>query len=285
MVLIEELFFSSNPLPFEELRILIAVAGTAIATYYDVFNNKNVPTMLLYAFVALAFLANLVFYNESITVFGVATAILMGLFGYVFYRMGQLGGADVLVFMALALLLPIHPGISNMPFNFPFVFSVLVFSGLLFALYHVVYYGVKLSMLKDAKPHLPYLLFFVPFLFFVYIYMNSVIFSPVYFSVVCVFMVASIFFLVYREDIHKLQAEKMLLSKLGEEEVLALELMDEKVVKKFNLQRLVTADELKRMKKLKVKDVIVYSKMAPFLPFVLVGIVAALLFAPLLISL
>jgi len=55
--------------------------------------------------------------------------------------------------------------------------------------------------------------------------------------------------------------------------------MDQDFVKKNKLQRLLTQSELVRLKKLKIKELWVYTKLPPFLPFLLVGFILALFYS------
>jgi Flp pilus assembly protein protease CpaA len=276
--MIEEVLFGNLAMPGETIRLVIAFLGVAVATYFDVFNRRNVPNYFLYAFLAVAFITNLVLYQEDIFLFSVALAVFFSAISFIFYRFGQLGGADVFILASVILLLPIHPTFVGLTFNLPFIFSVIVFAGVAFAVYVVAFYGLKLLEV-GAQPKLQYLLLLLPYLLFAFVYINSVIFSPIYFVFVSVLLIATIFFLMYKEDINLLLAERMSPAELEEEDVLALEMMDQKKVKKFELKRLATKSEIERMKKLKVPEVWVYSKLPPFLPFLLFGMILALLFA------
>ena len=276
--MLEEVLFGSLAMPGEIFRLIIAFLGVGIATYFDIFNKRNVPNTFLYGFLAVAFITNLILYQEDLFLFSVALALFFSAISYIFYRFGQLGGADLFVIASLILLLPIHPASVGLTFNLPFIFSVIVFSGVAFAVYVVVYYGFRLRE-AGASPKLMYALLLIPYLLFAYVYINSIIFSPVYFVFVTILLLATIFFLMYREDINLLLAERMSPSELTEEDVLALEMMDQKIVKKHNLKRLATADEITRMKELKVRELWVYSKLPPFLPFMLLGMILSLLFA------
>jgi Flp pilus assembly protein protease CpaA len=276
--MLEDVLFGSITMPGEIYRLIIAFLGVAVATYFDIFNQRNVPNNLLYGFLAVAFIVNLIFYQEDLFLFSVALALFLSAISYIFYRFGQLGGADLFVIASIVLLLPIHPSFVGLTFNLPFIFSVIVFSGVAFAVYIVIYYGLRLRD-AGAHPKLMYALLLIPYLLFAYVYINSIIFSPVYFMFVTILLLATIFFLMYREDINLLLAERMSPAELTEEDVLALEMMDEKIVKKHELKRLATKDEIKRLKSLKVRELWVYSKLPPFLPFLLLGMILSLLFA------
>jgi len=276
--MIEEVLFGKVAMPGEAIRLAIAFLGVAAAAYFDVFNRRNVPNTLLYAFVALAFIVNLVFYQPDLFPFSIGLALFFSAISYVFYRFGQLGGADVFVIAAVMLLLPIHPSFVGLTFNLPFIFSVIIFAGISFAVYIMAYFSLKLRE-TGARPKIMYSLMLIPYLIFAYVYYNSILFSPVYFVFVTILLLATVFFLMYREDINLLLSERMSPAELEEEDVLALELMDQKVVKEYGLRRLATKKEIERMMELKIPEVWVYSKLPPFLPFFLLGMVLSLLFA------
>jgi len=276
--MIEEVLFGNTAMPGELVRLIVAFLGVGVATYFDIFKKRNVPNMLLYAFLAVALVVDVIFYQQDIFLFSVSLAVFFSAISYIFYRFGQLGGADIFIIASVILLLPIHPSFVDLTFNLPFIFSVIVFAGVAFAVYIVAFYGLRLIG-SGAQPKLIYLMLLIPFLIFAYVFINSVLFSLIYFVFVSVLLLATIFFLMYREDINLMLAERMSPTELEEEDVLALEMMDEKLVKKHGLKRLVTRKEMERMKELKIKEVWVYSKLPPFLPFLLLGMVLSLFFA------
>jgi len=276
--MIEEVLFGKIAMPGESIRLVLAFLGVAVASYYDVFNKRNVPNTLLYAFLGLAFVINLVFYQADLFIFSVILAAFFAAIGYIFYRFGQLGGADVFIISSVILLLPVHPSFVGLIFNLPFIFSVIVFSGIAFAVYVIVYFGFRLFD-EGAKPKMMYALLLIPYILFAYVYYNSVIFSLMYFVFVSILMLATVFFLMFREDINLLLSERMSPAEMEEEDVLALDLMDKEFVKKYSLKRLATKAEIDRMIALKVPEVWVYSKLPPFLPFFLLGMVVSLFFA------
>lgn len=276
--MLEDVLFGQLVMPGEIFRLLIAFIGVGIATYYDVFNKKNVPDIFLYGFLAVAFLLNLVLYDTDLFWFSIAITVFISAIGYLFYRVGQLGGADVFVLAAIMLLLPIHPSFSSMPFNIPFVFSVIIFSGVIFALYMMVYFGLKL-MQTEAKPNLTYLLMLIPYALFAYVYMGSFLFSPVYFAFITISLFAIIILMMFKESINKMLAEELPIAQLQEEDVLALELMNKDMIERYKLSRLMTKKEIDRLKKTKLEEVWVYTKLPPFIPFVFAGMVIAMFLA------
>ncbi len=275
--MLEDIFFGSITLPGEIFRLLIAVIGVGVTAYYDLYNNKNIPDEILYAFLGIAFLVNLIFFEETLFWFSIGLAVFFSAIGYLFYRVGQLGGADVIVVAAIILLLPIHPSISNMEFNIPFIFSIIVFSGVLFALYILAYFGYKLYE-NEAKPKILYGLMIIPYLLFAYIYVNSFLFSPVYFIFITILLAATIFFLMFKESLNQVLSEPMPVSQLEPEDVLALEMMNKDMIERYKIPRLLSSQEIERLKETKIKEVYVFTKLPPFIPFILVGMILSLLF-------
>lgn len=275
--MLEDVIFGQITMPGELIRVLIAFIGTAVASYYDLYNKKNVPNNVLYAFLAVAFIVNLIFFQEDLFWFSIAVALFFSAIGYIFYRVGQLGGADVFVIASIMLLLPIHPSFVGLAFNLPFIFSVIVFSGVLFAIYVMAYFGYKLYKV-EAKANWLYLLMFIPYFLFAWVYVNSFLFSPVYFAFITILLFASIFFLMFKKPLMGVLSEPLPVTQLEEEDVLALDLMNKDLIERYKLKRLLTKKEIERLKKTKIEEVTVYTKLPPFLPFLLVGMVLGLLF-------
>jgi len=282
--MLEDVIFGQIAMPWELLRVFIALLGTAVAAYYDLYNKKNIPDEFLYGFLGVAFLANLVFYEESLFLFSIAIAVFFSAIGYLFYRVGQLGGADIFVLASIMLLLPVHPSFTGMAFNIPFIFSVIVFSGVLFALYVMAYFGHKLYQ-KEAKPNPVFALMLIPYLLFAYVYVNSFLFSPVYFAFITILLFATIFFLMFRQPLMEVLSEPMPVSQLEPEDVIALEMMNKDLIERYKVPRLLTKEEIERLQKTKVEEVRVYTKLPPFIPFILAGMVLGLIFGKYLLLL
>ncbi|MFH2105621.1 MAG: prepilin peptidase [Candidatus Micrarchaeota archaeon] len=278
---IESIIFGQGQMPQEMLRIVVAFIGLLAVSWYDLFNKRNVPNSVLYAFFAIAVIINLLFPGNLLE-FSLIVTLFVGGISYIFYRTGQIGGADAIVMTALTQLLPIHPSFAALKFNFPFILSIFLFSGIAFVIYFLVYFMYRVFKEKP-EPKPLYLLILIPYLLFSYIYISSPLFFPFYFLIISLSFLSIIFFYTYKESITRMLSEELPLKDVQEEEILALDLMDQKMVKKYNLQRLVTSNELNKMKKLKIKSVFVYTKLPPFLPFMLLGLILSLLFAHYLI--
>lgn len=274
--MLEQLLFEPLAMPGETIRIALALIGTLAAVYFDVFNQRNVPNMLLYAFLGVAIFANIVFYDPLVFAYAAGLAAIIFLLGFLLYKMGQIGGADLFVICSIILLLPIHPSNLETLFNYPLIFSTLLYGGVAFSIFSIFYFGNKVRKSKDVKPNLFYLALLLPYAVFGYLFLTAPFFSPIYFAIASIFLLSAIFFLVYRDAIIASTMEEVPLSKITDEDVLAKEKM-QPLMQKLKIGPVIGEKELAILKKAKVNKVWIYAHLPPFLPFLFIGLVASLL--------
>ncbi|MFH1470596.1 MAG: prepilin peptidase [Candidatus Micrarchaeota archaeon] len=280
-------------------RFAIALVGCGIASYYDVFNNRNVPNWLTYGMVALGVclgffdlagttilsaagpaLLSTQFLGVALTVFG--PAVFLFLVGYYLYMNGQIGGADVLVFIAIALLVPQQPfspanDQSTPFFSIPYVVTIFALSGILFSAYlfltmvpRVVRGLLQKKVKIDKKKTLMSAFVIVLYGFFLSnMYMMRVI--PVPFILIIALVLVSAFFVYTFRDfiLEEYVIRTVPLDKIDEEDVLAIEKLDPELVKKHNLKKVLTLKELEKLKDLPIKEFPIYKNMNCFMPHVL----------------
>jgi len=276
--MLEWLLFSPMQMPMETVRIFLAVLGMAVASYYDLFNNRNVPEMLLYGFLALAFIFNIVFFDYDVFVYAVVLGFILLVGGFALYRLGQIGGADVIMVAALVLLLPINPSYLEVPFNYPFIFSVLIFGGTAFAVYSLFFFaGIIARKKTKAKPNYMYLLLLLAYGLFVYLFINAPFFSLMYFGIASVLLLSSIVFLVYRKTIMEATMEQVFVKDLEPEDVVVTDKMDLHM-KKMGMGNVLNQRDIDALRKSGTKSVWVYANLPPFLPFLLIGLIISLFF-------
>ena len=271
--------FAHYEIPFEGIRIAAAVLMLAVGTYFDIFKNRNVPDKFLYACLGVALLFTVFPFND-LSVYALAQGVFIFAIGYMMYKAGQIGGADVYLLTAIALLIPIPPSVANVGIAIPFVFFVIIFAGLLFTAYNIVYFAVKLSREKITKIDWVYLILAVPFAIFAYFYLNSIFYSPVYFSIVTLLFLGAVFFGAFREAIMRHAVVRVPVGK-AEEEVFASEYAGEKE-RKIVKVRVIDKKTIEELKKARIKEITVYGKLPPFVPFLLGGVLLSLFFANLL---
>ncbi|MFH1285373.1 MAG: prepilin peptidase [Candidatus Micrarchaeota archaeon] len=283
----------------ELIRIAIALIGCLLATYYDLFNQRNIPNNLTYPLVALGILVNLYPFSlaslaELLPVFAVSLVVFC--IGYLFYLRGSIGGADILVFTALSLLLPSAPNalrilpqralLLSLP-SFPFILSLFILSGFLFALYMVAKYvlpavrDMQRGRVKTKKSNLLVGIFLVLLAFaFSVLYTNAAVpLSPVYLVLFTFLLLSTGFFTLLKDHIaENYFIESVPVEKLEEEDVIMVEKLDVKLVSKFNIKPLLTRDNIERIKQSGLKLIPVYTKLPAFMPYILLALILSLVF-------
>lgn len=260
----------------EILRILIALFGTGIAAYYDMYNKKNVPDVLLFGFLAVALMINLVdptYFMKYIVVAGLITAVF-----YLMYRIGQLGGADVIVLAAIYAALPVFP--LSEEAMFPSILVVVSIATVLASVWILFRYLpelLKKTFKGKVRFSLAQLIQVVVLLFalamMLYLFISFPYISPWIMVLVLLLFVEAIFFILYKDEISKSMV--VWKKKVEQEDVIAIELVKMELVKKYKLSRLVSAKQAKAMNKLKNKWPVL--DMPMFLPFILIGLIMYLL--------
>lgn len=284
-----DFFGAQIVMKWEELRIFIAIIGTAIATYYDIFNNRNVPNLLLYSFLGAALLVNLLLFDTSSFGYTAVIAILVFAIGYGLYIFGQLGGADVFVLASISLLLPVQPTtllIGEEPMiAFPFILSVLLLSSIVFGVFLLIRYvplfmrGVFAGKVSIPKERLAYAgIILIAYLLFVYLSFSFPYFPAPYIFLFSVIVFLTIFFMFAREFIADEMIEWVGVKEIEEEDVIAIDRMGKGDVEKYRIARVATKNELEKLKKLPIGKYPVYKRMPVFLPFVLIGLIASVVF-------
>lgn len=262
------------------------------ATYYDLFNRRNVPSWLTYSLVILGALFTLASFNVNVIASNGLVALVIFVFGYILYRIGQIGGADVLIFVSIALLLPEAPQSillqAQSPLNLPFVVSVFVLSGMLAVFGIFLQYipatiydmirGEEVSInLSQVLLAAATLLFYGAFIY----YLNGIVELPqTEIAVFAAVVICATSLFAFKDHISDKYMIRMVgVDEIDEEDILAIEKMDPGVVGKYKLDRLLTLKEIEKLKKIgRKKKFPVYKEMPVFMPYVLIALIAALLF-------
>lgn len=291
-----DLFSAPQVIPGIEWRIAIAIIFTAAMAYYDLFNKKWVPNTLIYGFAACAVAINFVFYDSVLTWSALALGLIIFALCYALYRAGQLGGADAYALGSIAAAVPYLPVplLSQQPSApYPFILSMLVPTGIAFMLHMALRFvpyvarrlaagKVRFTLEKSAGPVL------LAFAFTAFIYAISSLplsFPPAYFAILFFLAISLLFFSLFKSEIKGSMVEMVGVKKLQEEDVLALEKMDKRLVARMRLQALLTAKSIALLKKSKLKSAPVYTGMPFFLPYLFFGLLFTVLFGDMLMYL
>ncbi|MFA6907354.1 MAG: prepilin peptidase [Candidatus Micrarchaeia archaeon] len=274
------------------IRILVAAAFTGAAAYCDAFNKKWVPDSLLWCFLGASLLLNVVFFDAAISMQALFTATLVAAITYALYRMGQLGGADVFVMASIALAIPYLPKpllAAPQYVPYPFFLSILAPTGIAFIAHmlcrfipyisHELSRGkIKFTLQKMAGPAV------MAVALAVFGSIASSLPMPLpssYFAIIGFLSAALIFFSLFMPEIKASMVEKIPVSRLQCEDVMALEQMPH-LAKKLNLPPVISEKAIAALKRAKIKSVPVYTGMPFFLPYLFIGLAFTLLFGDLL---
>lgn len=277
----------------ELIGVIVALLGVAYSSYTDLktgeVSDKLSHSMIGVGAILVAFTYP---FWQAVTIMGIG--VLVFILGFILYIFGQMGGGDVKLFTALALLIPYYPeslrpisealGITPVSSNFPFIASVFVLSGIFFMLFIPPIYLRKLySKRKKVKEFgkkiltgIVYCLILSPI---VYIWLGiskliAVLFIPMFFALLIV---------PFKDDVVVLFfSRKKRVSDLNDDDVLALESMSRKTIAKLGLWRKTfTPPELRKIKaranKYKIRMVMVCEDLPKYVPYIFASLVINLL--------
>jgi Flp pilus assembly protein protease CpaA len=289
-----DILFGAVNMPLEPLRIAVALVGTAVCAYYDLFNNKNIPERVLQVFLAAAVLVALIAYDPVATPYGLATGAILFIANYLLYKMGYLGGADVPILTAIAVLLPAQPAMFLLDkaanwLSFPFIIQVLTAAFITFMLHLLVKTVPHAVKLLGKSGSIQWSQWFGAFAIlvsyaFLSVMMASMpILSGSYVLFLALLAGVSVYFVLFKQAINDSMIEWKAPKQVEVEDIIEPAKMDSSDVQKYSIGRLVDEAQLKRLQHVKGK-IPVYSGLLPFVPHILIGLVLSLLFGNILFA-
>ncbi len=277
--------------------LLVRIASTIIiATAYmlfDIFNKRNVPGIFAYATLAYAAALTLLYLNTAAILTSVAIALVVLGVGYVTYRSGMLGAADVIEFAALSLIMPIQPApliAGSMPqLGIPFVVSVIIGTGIVALVIVPIYYIPKARCNKKImrvgrSSAIKALAIVAAYLFFA-IALNEIGGITLHSAIIlAVLLIGSATITLFEEPITGVMVKYAPVGDFEEGDLIAFNLMSRqdieatrKRIKHFD--RLVTYELIKEMRTKHItKKFPVYKEALPLALPILIGVVLSLLF-------
>jgi Flp pilus assembly protein protease CpaA len=128
-------------------RMASAVIVAAAYMLFDIFNKRNVPGVFAYVTLGYGAALTLLYFSMPAILTSTAIALIVLGIGYLVYKAGQIGAADVIELAALSLIIPIQPMpllMGNLAqFGIPFVVSVMIGSGIAALVIVPLYYLPK----------------------------------------------------------------------------------------------------------------------------------------------
>jgi len=244
-------------------RMLSVLAIALIYMLFDLFNRRNVPSIFAYATLAYGAVLSILYLSMlSIISFAIA-AVILG-FGYIIYRIGQIGAADIMEFASLSLIMPIQsqPWLTNIgQLGLPFIISILIGSGITALIIVPIYYTLAASRRKgkhvlsliDSKSIFKASLILGAYLLFI-VFIGFTIRTGIY-TLVLLFILAifSSLIMLLENVISGSMVEYVSVSKFEEGDIIASNMMSAKNLKIIkskvrSFDRLVTPRLIKELK-------------------------------------
>lgn len=254
-------------------RIAVLLIGTAIAGYVDA-RKGIIPDKVTYPMVAIGIVLNLIEFD--LMLFAIAAIVFA--ICYILYWLGKVGGGDVKLLAAIALLLPSYGG------NVLIVHALLaaaILSIVFYSVYYVGRYWRKGLDFKENRQSILSSLLLGIIIIFYFSYLVSMHFIS---ETTAVILYATIFFalffLAFERGIKRnFFLREVEIGKLEEDEVIATEFLNEDIRNKLKLyfKGIFGKKEVEELRKMGIMKVPVYRDMPPFAPFVFIGIVIVLL--------
>ena len=269
----------------ELLGAAIALVGTAIVAYTD-FKTGYMPDKYTHTMIALGVLLLPFYSGISAALPNYFIAALVFAVCFLFYIFGQLGGGDVKLFTALALLIPTYPvALEAFALNpvfspYPFVVSIFFTSAVLAMFVVSLNYATRLlrdrrkikEFNKKALRGGVYSAMTLPLAILWYL-INPVMIT------IAIPLIAGAFVLAFKKDILRLYVvKKKKIKDLNDDDVLALELMSKTLKKKLGVGSRKTFLEMelkglkKNARKHRIKEVLVSEYLPKFGPYILISL-------------
>ena len=200
-------------------------------------------------------------------------AIVFGLL-YITYKFGKIGGGDVKLFAAIALLNPYN--------DYYFLITTLFFAAMGAMMFYSIYYFIKylrkgINVSENKKGIEKAIIFGVIIIaYFGILLFKNFISLPVA-QMLATPILLGLLFVAFQEGIQRNFFEKkILVKKLEEDEVIAEGRNSSKILELLKGKQLLGENEIKLLKKNKITSVYVLRELPPFGPFILLGIILAL---------
>ncbi|MCL5429914.1 MAG: hypothetical protein M1504_00365 [Candidatus Marsarchaeota archaeon] len=281
--------------PLLTYRLAFVVIIAFIYMLFDVFNKRNVPAIYAYLTLGIGIIFTLFYLNSPTILLSGLIALIVGGFGFVFYRAGQLGGADVIEMTVISLILTLQPQpylIFTPQYNLPFIISVFMASGVAALLLVPLYYlpradkilkGKLKAMVtaKDLFKGVITTIAYMAFMTFIALYMSI---STAGLILLATMLVGSFVTITFEKPITDSMVEFIKVDKFEEGDIIATNLMSKgeisaakKRIKGFD--RLVTQKLIKEIRRKDSKRKFpVYRNAMPLALPIFVGVITSLLF-------
>ncbi len=279
------------------LRVISIIAITLIYMLFDLFNKRAIPNQIVYASVLYALFIALVYFDSTtIANLGIAAVVLLA--GYIVYRIGQIGAADVAEFIAISLLMPLQEVSLGLgaSVQMPFILSVLIDAGMaalvMFPLYYIPkgYRRIKDPLATVSKRDFSKAVAIgLIYAFFVAFLVIELDIDMLRFLLLALVMISSISIVLFERLMTQAMVEYVPVARFESGDMIALNLMDASAVRSIkgkvkSFERLANDRMISEMKRKRIRTLFpVYKEGMPFAVAIFVGTVLAITLGNLLI--
>ncbi|MDE1810509.1 MAG: hypothetical protein KGH66_00490 [Candidatus Micrarchaeota archaeon] len=276
------------------IRIASLIIIGIVYMLFDLFNKRNVPTIFAYATLAFGFGMTLLYPTQALILESLAISFIVLGLGYVVYKIGQIGAADIIEFAAISLIIPLQPVplLAGAPgqFGLPMILSVLVSAGLVSLVIVPLYYLPRArKMLKQpltsfidrATITKAGLMTAAYLIFIIFLFMELRV-NAVGIAILLVMLVFSTLLIIFERPITDSMVEYVDYRKFDEGDIVAFNLMTAKELQKVKnkvgkFDRLITSSIISEMRRKRVTTKLpVYKNAVPLALPIFIGIVLSL---------
>ena len=253
------------------LRIAAVIAAGGAAAYFD-YKTGYIYDKITYPLIGAGIILNI--YEQQYL--GIAIAAIMFVGGWLLYKTGKIGGGDVKLYAGIAAMLPFYHGA-------PFIVPVLLFSALTGVVFISAYYSIKYARRGiDFELNKSGILRAIMLLSAVLIYFiaasSMLKGAQAFIYAVSIPLIAGCVFIALEKGIRKEFFLKKIKPRESEDdEVIALDFMESSGQKLPGLKPVMSRSEILGLEKTGIREILVYRNLPKFGPFILAGIIIALI--------
>jgi prepilin signal peptidase PulO-like enzyme (type II secretory pathway) len=275
----------------EVLRAVAALVGTGLAAWEDA-RTSFIDDRTTLSMIGLGIVLDVFFLPQELWLSTALVALAIGVIGYFAYRAGQFGGGDVLLIFGIHLLLPRQTqalfASAAQAFAqplYPPVVSILATASLAAVIVSGVWYAFRLRQEKGFRRNKTLLFAVVSAVAVV-----AIAFLPLSLALKAFFallLLPAFFYVLFKKEVMEcVVVKKLRLRDVEDDDVLYLEGLPESLVKRFNIQHVLTKSEVNKLRAVEKKTGRrvwpVCKELPRFAPFLFLGLVLTLVFGDLL---
>jgi len=248
----------------------VLIAGSTIGAITDA-KTGYIYDWVTYPMIGIGFLLAIAQQQWNNVIIGAGLFVLL----YIAYKFGKLGGGDVKLFVGIALLNP-----NN---DYYFLATVMLFAAMSAMVFFSIYFFIKyykkgITYKENKKGITKATLFGVIIVGYFAFMMNAGYITQSSAALIATPLMFGLVFIALQKGITKNFFEKkILINQIEEDEVIAEERNTKKALALLKGKRLVGIAEAKLLKKNGVKEIYVLRGLPPFGPFILIGVLGALI--------